>query len=128
MKKLLLIATVLLSLSATAQKKHPKVLSETVTKKNLLDKKIHPNSDIIDFKFADGVSGSLVKKGDTWYNYNIRGEEKEKAYESKEVGLQAEWEFGYQAQKVGEALAGTVIKKTYHKDPIYVKGKAVYTY
>jgi len=110
MKTILTILIFALSLSAFAQKKHPKVVSETVTKKNMLDKKTHPNSEIIDFKFTDGITAHLVKKGDTWYNYNIRGEEKEKAFESKEAGLQKIWSDAVATEAVGAAAAGTVIK------------------
>jgi hypothetical protein len=88
MKPIFTILILALSINAFAQKKHPKVVSENVTKKNLMDKKTHPNSDIIEFKFADGISCHMVKKGDSWFNYNIRGELKEKQFASKEVGLQ----------------------------------------
>ncbi len=110
MKTILTIAILALSINAFAQKKHPKVVSENVTKKNLMDKKTHPNSEIIDFKFADGISGHLVKKDDTWFNYNIRGEEKEKSFESKEAGLQKIWSDAVKMEAVGGAAAGTVIK------------------
>lgn len=110
MKTILTILVLALSINAFAQKKHPKVISETVTQKNMLDKKTHPNSEIIDFKFADGITGHLVKRGDTWYNYNIRGEEKEKAFESKEAGLQKLWSDAVATEAVGAAAAGTVIK------------------
>ena len=75
-----------------------------------MDKKTHPNSEIIDFTFADGVTGHLVKKGDTWYNYNIRGESKEKAYKSKEAGLQDLWATAKKIEKAGGAAASTVVK------------------
>ncbi len=110
MKTILTILVLALSINAFAQKKHPKVISETVTKKNMLDKKTHPNSEIIDFKFTDGITAHLVKKDDTWYNYNIRGEEKEKAFESKEAGLQKIWSDAVATEAVGAAAAGTVIK------------------
>lgn len=110
MKTILTILILALSINAFAQKKHPKVLSETVTKKNMLDKKTHPNSEIIDFKFADGITAHMVKKGETWYNYNIRGEEREKAFESKEAGLQKIWSDAVRAEAVGAVSAGTVIK------------------
>ena len=99
-----------MSLNAVAQKKHPQVKNENVTKKNMLDKKTHPNSEIIDFQFADGVTAHMVKKGDTWYNYNIRGEEKERAFKSKEAGLQKIWSDAVSAEAVGAAAAGTVVK------------------
>ena len=110
MKIIFTILVLALSINAFAQKKHPKVVSETVTNKNMLDKKTHPNSEIIDFKFADGTTGHLVKRDDTWYNYNIRGEEKEKAYASKEAGLQKLWSDCVMLEKVGAAAAGTVVK------------------
>jgi len=121
MKKILTVAILALSISAFAQKKHPKVVSEHVTKKNFMDRKTHPNSDIVDFSFADGVSGHLVKKGDSWYNYNIRGESKEEQYESKEAGLQKLWSDASKTEAVGAAVAGTVIKnkKAKNADAFY---------
>ena len=110
MKIFLTIAILAISFSAFAQNKHPKVVSENVSKKNLLDRKTHPNSDIVDFTFADGISCHMVKNGNTWYNYNIRGESKEKAFDSKEAGLQKIWSDAIATQAVGAAAAGTVIK------------------
>ncbi len=110
MKTILTIAVLALSINAFAQKKHPKVTSESVTKKNMLDRKTHPNSEIIDFQFGDGISCHMVKKDDTWYNYNIRGEEKENPFESKEAGLQKIWSDAVKMEAVGAAAAGTVIK------------------
>lgn len=110
MKTIFTIIILALSINAFAEKKHPKVTSETVGKKNYMDKKTHPNSDIIEFKFADGVSGHMVKKGDSWFNYNIRGEEKEKSFESKEAGLQKIWSDAVGAEALGAAAAGTVVK------------------
>ena len=114
MKTILTILVLSLSISAFAQKKHPKVVSETVKKKNMLDRRTHPNSEIIDFQFADGISYcQMVKKGDTWYNYNIRGEKKEKAFESKEAGLQKIWSDAVKTEAVGAAVAGgaVILKK-----------------
>ena len=113
---LLFLSSFLMLNSVYAQKKHPKVVSETVSKKNLMDRKSHPNSDIIKFKFADGTFGTLVKKGDTWFNYNIRGESKEKPFESKEEGIQKEWSDCVKAQALGAAIAGTVIKGKHKKE------------
>lgn len=110
MKKIILFAILLLSINVFAQKKHPKVISETVTKKNMLDKRTHPNSEIIYFKFADGITGHLVKKDNTWYNYNIRGEKKEIAFESKEAGLQTIWSDAVGFEAIGAAAAGMVVK------------------
>ena len=75
-----------------------------------MDRKTHPNSDIIEFTFADGISCQLVKKGDSWYNYNIRGESKEKQFDSKEAGLQKKWCDAVKTEAVGGAIAGTVVK------------------
>ncbi|MHB8260594.1 MAG: hypothetical protein ACYDCN_02575 [Bacteroidia bacterium] len=118
MKKVITtIAILVLSINAFAQKKHPKVVSENVSKKNMMDKKTHPNSDIIDFKFADGVSCHMVKNGDSWFNYNIRGESKEKQFASKEAGLQTIWSDAVKMEAVGAAAAGTVINNKNAKNP-----------
>jgi hypothetical protein len=116
MKTILTILVLALSINAFAQKKHPKVLSETVTKKNMLDRKTHPNSEIIDFQFADGISCHMVERGDTWYNYNIRGEEKEKAFDSKEAGLQKIWSDAVKTEALGGAIAGSVVKGKHKKE------------
>jgi hypothetical protein len=111
MKTIFTILVLALTVNAIAQKKHPKVVSETVKKKNMLDRRTHPNSEIIDFQFADGISFcQMVKKGDTWYNYNIRGEKKEKAFDSKEAGLQKIWSDAVKTEALGGAMAGTVVK------------------
>ena len=110
MKTILTILIFALSLNAFSQKKHPKVTSENVTKKNFMDRKTHPNSDIIEFTFADGISCTLVKKGDSWFNYNIRGESKEKKFDSKEAGLQKKWLDAVNTEAVGGAIAGAAIK------------------
>lgn len=110
MKTFFTILVLALSINAFAQKKHPKVVNETVTKKNMLDRRTHPNSEIIDFQFADGISCHMVKKDDTWYNYNIRGEEKEKAFDSKEAGLQKIWSDAVKTEALGGAIAGSVVK------------------
>jgi hypothetical protein len=110
MKTILSILFLALSINAYALKKHPKVIRETVVKKNMLDRKTHPNSEIIDFEFADGITAHMVKKGDTWYNYNNRGEEKEKAFESKEAGLQKIWSAAVATEALGAAAASTKMK------------------
>ena len=110
MKKVLTILILALSISSFAQNKHPKVVSENVTKKNKLNQRTHRNSDVVEFKFADGNSGILVKRGDTWYNYDIRGESKEKPFDSKEAGLQEIWKNSVSAHELGAAAAGAVLK------------------
>ncbi len=52
----------------------------------------------------------MVKKGNNWYNYNIRGEKKEKQFDSKESGLQKIWSDAVKTEAVGGAIAGTLIK------------------
>ncbi len=110
MKTIITILVLVLTINVFAQKKHPKVISESVTKKNMLDRRTHSNSEIIHFKFADGITGHLVNKDNTWYNYNIRGEKKEIAFESKEAGLQKIWSDAVGLEATGAALAETVIK------------------
>ena len=116
MKKIFTITLLALSIHTFSQKKHPKVVRETTTKKNFLDKKTHPNSDIVDFKFADGISCHMVKKDGNWFNYNIRGEKKEKQFDSKEAGLQKIWSDAVKTEAVGGAIAGTVIKSKHKKE------------
>ncbi len=110
--KLTLVIALVLSIYdiVYAQKRHPKVIKEEVTKKNFLDKKTHPNSEIIKFTFADGIESNLVKRDGIWYNYNIRGEEKEKPFTSKEEALQDIWQDSKSCQALGAAAAGTVVK------------------
>jgi hypothetical protein len=115
MKTILTILILALSLNAFSQKKHPKVTSENVTKKNFMDRKTHPNSDIIEFTFADGISCTLVKKGDSWFNYNIRGESKEKKFDSKEAGLQKKWLDAVNTEAVGGTIAGAAVKSKHKK-------------
>lgn len=111
MKALLICTALLLSFVFSYAQKHPKVVSEKVKSKNFLDKRTHPNSDIIEFKFSDGISGTLVKRNDTWYNYNIRGEEKERAFDSKEAAVQKLWEEFKNLQNVGGSIGGAAAGK-----------------
>ncbi|MBC7524047.1 MAG: hypothetical protein H7239_06380 [Flavobacterium sp.] len=116
MKTILTIALLTISILSFSQKKHPKVISENPTKKNFLDRRTHPNSEIVDFKFADGISCQMVKKGDNWFNYNIRGEKKEKQFDSKEAGLQKIWVDAVNIEAIGGAIAGAAVKSKHKKE------------
>jgi hypothetical protein len=89
---------------------YTKKYTESKGEVDFFDRRDRENDELIKISFADGQFGTIVKRGNRWFNYTIR-ESKEVEYETKEDALQAVWDKSRQLQDAGASIAKIATKK-----------------